>query len=134
RSVPSAVNRAAEQSARSLMFGLNAARRRTSPISSATPVRRPIRTASSAGSSPASSAGPGPETGGSLPPGTATPPPAGERPPGTAEPGAAGTTGALGSDEPASPAGFPVGFWGPGPTFRTKNPPGAPNPAPPAPA
>ena len=37
---PSAVNSAAEQSARSLMFGLNAARRSTAPISSATPVRR----------------------------------------------------------------------------------------------
>ena len=37
---PSAVNSAAEQSARSLMFGLNAARRSTAPISSATPARR----------------------------------------------------------------------------------------------
>ena len=36
-SSPSAVNRAAEQSARSLMFGLNAARRSTAPISSAMP-------------------------------------------------------------------------------------------------
>ena len=39
-SSPSAVNSAAEQSARSLMLGLNAARRSTAPISSATPVRR----------------------------------------------------------------------------------------------
>ena len=37
-SSPSAVNSAAEQSARSLMLGLNAARRSTAPISSATPV------------------------------------------------------------------------------------------------
>ena len=34
-SSPAAVNNAAEQSARSLMFGLNAARRSTAPISSA---------------------------------------------------------------------------------------------------
>ena len=40
---PPAVNRAAEQSARSLMLGLNAARRSTAPISSATPVRREIK-------------------------------------------------------------------------------------------
>ena len=39
-SSPSAVNSAAEQSARSLMFGLNAARRSTAPISSATPSSR----------------------------------------------------------------------------------------------
>ena len=50
-SSPSAVNSAAEQSARSLMFGLNAARRSTAPISSATPVRREIRICSAAGSS-----------------------------------------------------------------------------------
>ncbi len=50
-SVPSAVNRAAEQSARSLMLGLNAARRSTAPISSAMPVRRAISTGSAAGSS-----------------------------------------------------------------------------------
>ena len=43
-SSPSAVNSAAEQSARSLMFGLNAARRSTAPISSATPVSREIST------------------------------------------------------------------------------------------
>ena len=49
-SVPSAVNSAAEQSARSLMFGLYAARRSTAPISSATPVRREINTCSSAAS------------------------------------------------------------------------------------
>ena len=48
---PSAVNSAAEQSARSLMFGLNAARRSTAPISSAMPVRRAISTCSDAGSS-----------------------------------------------------------------------------------
>ncbi len=47
-SSPVAVKSAAEQSARSLMLGLNAARRRTSPISSAMPVRRAMRTASSA--------------------------------------------------------------------------------------
>ena len=47
-SVPSAVNSAAEQSARSLMFGLYAARRSTAPISSATPVRREISTWSAA--------------------------------------------------------------------------------------
>ena len=39
-SSPSGVNSAAEQSARSLMLGLNAARRSTAPISSATPVSR----------------------------------------------------------------------------------------------
>ena len=50
-SVPSAVNSAAEQSARSLMFGLYAARRSTAPISSATPVSREMRTCSAAGSS-----------------------------------------------------------------------------------
>ena len=48
-SSPSAVNSAAEQSARSLMFGLKAARRRTAPISSATPVSREMRICSSAG-------------------------------------------------------------------------------------
>ena len=48
-SSPSAVNRAAEQSARSLMLGLKAARRSTAPISSATPVSREIRICSSAG-------------------------------------------------------------------------------------
>ena len=37
-SSPAAVKSAAEQSARSLMFGLNAARRSTAPISSAMPV------------------------------------------------------------------------------------------------
>ncbi len=55
-SSPSAVNRAAEQSARSLMLGLKAARRSTAPISSATPVSREMRICSSAG-----------PTGGSLP-------------------------------------------------------------------
>ena len=49
-SVPSGVNSAAEQSARSLMFGLYAARRSTAPISSATPVSREISTWSAAGS------------------------------------------------------------------------------------
>ena len=49
-SVPSAVNSAAEQSARSLMFGLYAARRSTAPISSATPVSREINTCSVAAS------------------------------------------------------------------------------------
>ena len=39
-----AVNSAAEQSARSLMLGEYAARRSTAPISSATPVRREMRT------------------------------------------------------------------------------------------
>ena len=47
---PRRVNRAAEQSARSLMLGLNAARRSTAPISSATPVSRAISTARPAGS------------------------------------------------------------------------------------
>ena len=47
-SSPSASNTAAEQSARSLMFGLNAARRSTAPISSATPVSREISTCSAA--------------------------------------------------------------------------------------
>ena len=41
-SSPAAVKSAAEQSARSLMFGLYAARRSTAPISSATPVSREI--------------------------------------------------------------------------------------------
>ena len=41
-SSPAAVNSAAEQSARSLMFGLYAARRSTAPISSAAPVSREI--------------------------------------------------------------------------------------------
>ncbi len=50
-SVPSAVNRAAEQSARSLMLGLKAPRRSTAPISSATPVSRAMSTARAAGSS-----------------------------------------------------------------------------------
>ena len=45
---PSAVNTAHEESARSLMFGLNAARRSTTPISSAIPVRRASRIARSA--------------------------------------------------------------------------------------
>src|SRR4051794_13151112 len=49
-SVPSAVKTAHEQSARSLMFGLYAARRSTAPISSATPVSREIHTWSVAGS------------------------------------------------------------------------------------
>ena len=53
-SVPSGVNSAHEQSARSLMFGLYAARRSTAPISSATPVSREIQTCSVAGSSHAS--------------------------------------------------------------------------------
>ena len=49
-SSPSAVNSAAEQSARSLMLGLNAARRSTAPISSATPVEpRRSRTAATPG-------------------------------------------------------------------------------------
>ena len=51
RSSPSAVNTAAEQSARSLMLGLYAARRSTAPISSATPARRETSTCSAAGSS-----------------------------------------------------------------------------------
>ncbi len=49
-SSPSAVNTAAEQSARSLMLGLKAARRSTAPISSATPVSRDSRICSEAGS------------------------------------------------------------------------------------
>ena len=49
-SSPSAVNSAAEQSARSLMFGLNAARRSTAPISSATPVEAGDEDCSAAGS------------------------------------------------------------------------------------
>ncbi len=49
-SSPSAVKSAAEQSARSLMFGLNAARCSTAPISSAIPVSREIKTWSDAGS------------------------------------------------------------------------------------
>ncbi len=49
-SSPAGVNRAAEQSARSLMLGLNAARRSTAPISSATPVSREISTCNAAGS------------------------------------------------------------------------------------
>ena len=50
---PPAVNSAAEQSARSLMFGLEAARRSTAPISSATDARRDARIWSAAGSSSA---------------------------------------------------------------------------------
>ena len=49
RRSPPAVKRAAEQSARSLMFGLKAARRSTAPISSAMPVRRARSTARPAG-------------------------------------------------------------------------------------
>ena len=48
---PAALKSAAEQSARSLMFGLNAARRSTAPISSAMPSSRPISTARPAASS-----------------------------------------------------------------------------------
>ena len=50
-SSPAAVKSAAEQSARSLMLGLYAARRSTAPISSAAPVSREIRICSAAGSS-----------------------------------------------------------------------------------
>ena len=49
-SSPAAVNTAAEQSARSLMFGLDAERRSTVPISSAIPPRREMSTWSAAGS------------------------------------------------------------------------------------
>ncbi|MEZ5143553.1 MAG: hypothetical protein R2726_13700 [Acidimicrobiales bacterium] len=49
-SSPSAVNTAEEQSARSLMFGLYAARRSTALVSSATPVRRASSTCRDAGS------------------------------------------------------------------------------------
>ena len=49
-SSPPAVNTAAEQSARSLMLGLYAARRSTAPISSAIPPSREIRIWSDAGS------------------------------------------------------------------------------------
>ena len=47
---PSATKTAAEQSARSLMFGENAVRRSTTPISSATEARRLRATSSETGS------------------------------------------------------------------------------------
>ena len=73
-SSPVAVNTADEQSARSLMLGLDADRRSTADISSATPSRRAMRTCRAAGSSgplTASSAGPGPRR---RPAGPPTPP------------------------------------------------------------
>lgn len=51
RRAPAGSNTAAEQSARSLMFGLNAPLRSTAPISAATPESLAIRTLSSAADS-----------------------------------------------------------------------------------
>ena len=83
-SSPSAVNSAAEQSARSLMFGLDAGRRSTAPISSATLPRREARICRPAGSSTLDH--PCPAGAGPAPPNRRGPTPCSPPPPTTAGP------------------------------------------------